>query len=207
MRAAALTRCPRRCNRLGAVVRECRSTSPTPVPTDRASSRVTGPRAEGDAEGQRGPSIGGGRGHREGARGAEGTDDAAAKARGLRFDVSRSSAGVASSVQSAFHFPPQAQYRTGTCWSSTTRFLESGLRRTGPKVALEITRCAGSTSKMRRFVRAQRLADRRRLRIDAFCRLLPETAWCRPGRTGGARRRRPARPLAPGRGCRTWGRG
>jgi bleomycin hydrolase len=76
----------------------------------------------------------------------------------LRFDMS----GIAkpaspSAFQQAWHFPPVAQYLTGTCWSfSTTSFYESELYRlTGQKVKLsEIwTVYWEYVEKMRRFVR------------------------------------------------------
>ncbi len=57
----------------------------------------------------------------------------------LRFDVSGikapDSPGVFTQV---FHFPPVAQYRTGTCWSfSSTSFIESEVfRQTGQKIKL-----------------------------------------------------------------------
>jgi bleomycin hydrolase len=59
--------------------------------------------------------------------------------RELRFDVSGihtpDSLGAFSRV---FHFPPVAQYRTGTCWSfSSTSFIESEVyRQTGRKIKL-----------------------------------------------------------------------
>ncbi len=76
----------------------------------------------------------------------------------LRFDVSRVArpAGPAAFRQ-AFHFPPVAQYLTGTCWSfSTTSFYESEVyRQTGRKVKLsEIwTVYWEYVEKVRRFVR------------------------------------------------------
>ncbi|MBZ5588052.1 MAG: C1 family peptidase [Acidobacteriia bacterium] len=76
----------------------------------------------------------------------------------LRFDLSRvarPSGPVA--FRQAFHFPPVAQYLTGTCWSfSTTSFYESEVYRlTGQKVKLsEIwTVYWEYVEKMRRFVR------------------------------------------------------
>lgn len=57
----------------------------------------------------------------------------------LRFDVSGIRAPDSPGVfQRIFHFPPVAQYRTGTCWSfSSTSFIESEVfRQTGRKVKL-----------------------------------------------------------------------
>ncbi len=85
--------------------------------------------------------------------------EAAAKAATvLRFDVSRiPRPSGPSAFQQAFHFPPVAQYLTGTCWSfSTTSFYESEVYRlTGQKVKLsEIwTVYWEYVEKMRRFVR------------------------------------------------------
>ncbi len=76
----------------------------------------------------------------------------------LRFDMSGivKPAGPAAFKQ-AWHFPPVAQYLTGTCWSfSTTSFYESEIYRlTGRKVKLsEIwTVYWEYVEKMRRFVR------------------------------------------------------
>ncbi|MDD5562101.1 MAG: C1 family peptidase [Thermoanaerobaculaceae bacterium] len=83
-------------------------------------------------------------------------DEKAAKV--LRFDMS----GIAkpaspAAFKQAWHFPPVAQYLTGTCWSfSTTSFYESEVYRlTGRKVKLsEIwTVYWEYVEKMRRFVR------------------------------------------------------
>ncbi|MDZ7262365.1 MAG: peptidase C1 [candidate division KSB1 bacterium] len=57
----------------------------------------------------------------------------------LRFDFTGVQKPASPEVfKSAFHFPPVAQYRTGTCWSfSTTSFLESeAYRLTGQKIKL-----------------------------------------------------------------------
>ena len=76
----------------------------------------------------------------------------------LRFDMS----GIVKpaspeAFRQAFHFPPQAQYLTGTCWSfSTTRFYESEVYRlTGQKIKLSeiYTVYWEYVEKMRRFVR------------------------------------------------------
>ena len=76
----------------------------------------------------------------------------------LRFDLS----GVArpagpAAFKSAFHFPPVAQYLTGTCWSfSTTSFYESEIYRLhGARVKLSeiYTVYWEYVEKMRRFVR------------------------------------------------------
>jgi len=59
--------------------------------------------------------------------------------RELRYDVSRIAAPAAlSDFTTAFHFPPVAQYRTGTCWSfSSTSFIESEVARiTGREIKL-----------------------------------------------------------------------
>lgn len=76
----------------------------------------------------------------------------------LRFDMSHIAKPAGPAVfQQAFHFPPVAQYLTGTCWSfSTTSFYESEVYRlTGQKVKLsEIwTVYWEYVEKMRRFVR------------------------------------------------------
>jgi bleomycin hydrolase len=76
----------------------------------------------------------------------------------LRFDMSRIVKPASPQVfRQAFHFPPQAQYLTGTCWSfSTTSFYESEVYRlTGQKIKLsEIwTVYWEYVEKMRRFVR------------------------------------------------------
>jgi bleomycin hydrolase len=76
----------------------------------------------------------------------------------LRFDMSRiekpSGPGV---FAQAFHFPPVAQYLTGTCWSfSTTSFYESEVYRlSGQKIKLSEmwTVYWEYAEKMRRFVR------------------------------------------------------
>ncbi len=85
--------------------------------------------------------------------------DAAAKSETvLRFDVSRVArpAGPAAFAQ-AFHFPPVAQYLTGTCWDfSTTSMYESEVYRlTGQKIKLSEmwTVYWEYVEKMRRFVR------------------------------------------------------
>ncbi|MGE5236243.1 MAG: peptidase C1 [Acidobacteriota bacterium] len=76
----------------------------------------------------------------------------------LRFDLSKieKPASPAAFTQ-AWHFPPVAQYLTGTCWSfSTTSFYESEVARlTGQKIKLsEIwTVYWEYLEKMRRFVR------------------------------------------------------
>jgi len=57
----------------------------------------------------------------------------------LRFDVSGIKAPDSlGAFTSVFHFPPVAQYRTGTCWSfSSTSFIESEVyRQTGRKIKL-----------------------------------------------------------------------
>ncbi len=59
--------------------------------------------------------------------------------RELRFDVSGIPAPQSpDDFESVFHFPPQAQYATGTCWSfSSTSFIESEVfRQTGQKIKL-----------------------------------------------------------------------
>ena len=76
----------------------------------------------------------------------------------LRFDMSRIAKPESPAVfKQAWHFPPVAQYLTGTCWSfSTTSFYESEIYRlTGQKVKLsEIwTVYWEYVEKMRRFVR------------------------------------------------------
>ncbi len=76
----------------------------------------------------------------------------------LRFDMSRVAKPANPGVfTQAFHFPPVAQYLTGTCWSfSTTSFYESEVYRlTGQKIKLsEIwTAYWEYVEKMRRFVR------------------------------------------------------
>ncbi|OYV98619.1 MAG: hypothetical protein B7Z68_00460 [Acidobacteria bacterium 21-70-11] len=83
-------------------------------------------------------------------------DKAAAKV--LRFDMSGIAKPASPAVfKQAWHFPPVAQYLTGTCWSfSTTSFYESEVYRlTGRKVKLsEIwTVYWEYVEKMRRFVR------------------------------------------------------
>ncbi len=76
----------------------------------------------------------------------------------LRFDLSHVIKPAGPQVfRQAFHFPPVAQYLTGTCWSfSTTSFYESEVHRlTGQKIKLsEIwTVYWEYVEKMRRFVR------------------------------------------------------
>ena len=76
----------------------------------------------------------------------------------LRFDLSHVVRPASPAVfKQAFHFPPVAQYLTGTCWSfSTTSFYESEVYRlTGQKIKLsEIwTVYWEYVEKMRRFVR------------------------------------------------------
>jgi bleomycin hydrolase len=76
----------------------------------------------------------------------------------LRFDMSKIVKPASPAVfKQIFHFPPQAQYLTGTCWSfSTTSFYESEVYRlTGEKIKLsEIwTVYFEYVEKMRRFVR------------------------------------------------------
>jgi len=76
----------------------------------------------------------------------------------LRFDLSHVAKPASPAVfQQAFHFPPVAQYLTGTCWSfSTTSFYESEVYRlTGQKVKLsEIWAVYWEyVEKMRRFIR------------------------------------------------------
>ena len=83
-------------------------------------------------------------------------DEKAAKV--LRFDMSGIAKPTSPAVfKQAWHFPPVAQYLTGTCWSfSTTSFYESEVYRlTGRKVKLsEIwTVYWEYVEKMRRFVR------------------------------------------------------
>lgn len=83
-------------------------------------------------------------------------DEKAAKV--LRFDMSGIAKPASPAVfKQAWHFPPVAQYLTGTCWSfSTTSFYESEVYRlTGRKVKLsEIwTVYWEYVEKMRRFVR------------------------------------------------------
>jgi bleomycin hydrolase len=83
-------------------------------------------------------------------------DEKAAKV--LRFDMSGIAKPASPAVfKQAWHFPPVAQYLTGTCWSfSTTSFYESEIYRlTGRKVKLsEIwTVYWEYVEKMRRFVR------------------------------------------------------
>ena len=76
----------------------------------------------------------------------------------LRFDMSRIEKPASpAAFKPAWHFPPVAQYLTGTCWSfSTTSFYESEIHRlTGREVKLsEIwTVYWEYVEKMRRFVR------------------------------------------------------
>jgi bleomycin hydrolase len=76
----------------------------------------------------------------------------------LRFDMSHIEGPANPGVfKQAFHFPPVAQYLTGTCWSfSTTSFYESEVYRlTGQKIKLpEIwTVYWEYVEKMRRFIR------------------------------------------------------
>lgn len=108
-------------------------------------------------------------------------DEAAAKdEKTLRFDMSKilKPASPAAFGQ-AFHFPPQAQYLTGTCWSfSTTSFLESEVyRRTGQKIKLSEIHTVywEYVEKMRRFVRERGdslIAEGSE--SNAFQRLLPQ---------------------------------
>jgi len=76
----------------------------------------------------------------------------------LRFDMSKVVKPVSiEAFKPAFHFPPQAQFLTGTCWSfSTTSFYESEVYRlTGQKIKLSeiYTVYWEYVEKMRRFVR------------------------------------------------------
>ncbi|MCU0291337.1 MAG: hypothetical protein MUF10_05020 [Thermoanaerobaculaceae bacterium] len=76
----------------------------------------------------------------------------------LRFDMSKVVKPASlDAFKSAFHFPPQAQFLTGTCWSfSTTSFYESEVfRLTGQKIKLSeiYTVYWEYVEKMRRFVR------------------------------------------------------
>lgn len=108
-------------------------------------------------------------------------DEAAAKEeKTLRFDMSRLVKPTSpAAFRSAFHFPPQAQYLTGTCWSfSTTSFLESEVfRLTGQKIKLSemYTVYWEYVAKMRRFVRERGdslIAEGSE--SNAFQRLLPD---------------------------------
>jgi len=184
MRTAALT-----CGALAAAIASVLSSasvaahSPTPVPTDRAvyqpsyqdpvlkeMRKASEARASAADEAT------------EKVREAQkARDDAAAKARRtLRFDMSKVVKPASpAAFKSAFHFPPQAQYRTGTCWSfSTTSFLESEVyRRTGQKIKLSEIHTVywEYVEKMRRFVRERGdslIAEGSE--SNAFCRLLPE---------------------------------
>ncbi len=76
----------------------------------------------------------------------------------LRFDVSKLEKPASpAAFTSAFHFPPVAQYQTGTCWSfSTTSFYESEVfRLTGRRIKLSeiYTVYWEYVEKLRRFVR------------------------------------------------------
>ena len=76
----------------------------------------------------------------------------------LRFDMSKIVKPVSPAVFNApFHFPPVAQYLTGTCWSfSTTSFYESEVARlTGQKIKLSEIHTVywEYVEKMRRYVR------------------------------------------------------
>ncbi len=76
----------------------------------------------------------------------------------LRFDMSKVDKPASPAVfKQAWHFPPVAQYLTGTCWSfSTTSFYESEVYRlTGQKIRLSPmwTVYWEYVEKMRRFVR------------------------------------------------------
>ena len=76
----------------------------------------------------------------------------------LRFDMSKVVKPASpAAFQQAWHFPPVAQYLTGTCWSfSTTSFYESEIHRlTGQEVKLSemYTVYWEYVEKMRRFLR------------------------------------------------------
>ncbi|HPC81764.1 MAG TPA: C1 family peptidase [Thermoanaerobaculaceae bacterium] len=98
----------------------------------------------------------------------------------LRFDMSRIVKPASpAAFKQAFHFPPQAQYLTGTCWSfSTTSFLESEVfRLTGQKIKLSEMYPVywEYVEKMRRFVRERGdspIAEGSE--SNAFTRLLPD---------------------------------
>jgi len=75
----------------------------------------------------------------------------------LRFDLSKVEKPASpAAFTSAFHFPPVAQYQTGTCWSfSTTSFYESEVfRLTGRRIKLSeiYTVYWEYVEKLRRFV-------------------------------------------------------
>lgn len=97
----------------------------------------------------------------------------------LRFDMSQVERPASPAVFGApFHFPPQPQYLTGTCWSfATTSFLESEVYRlTGEKIKLSELHTVywEYVEKMRRFVRERGdsyLAEGSE--SNAFKRLLP----------------------------------
>jgi bleomycin hydrolase len=83
-------------------------------------------------------------------------DDKAATT--LRFDMSQLQKPASPAAFNApFHFPPVAQYLTGTCWSfSTTSFYESEVARlTGQRIKLSEIHTVywEYVEKMRRFVR------------------------------------------------------
>jgi bleomycin hydrolase len=76
----------------------------------------------------------------------------------LRFDMSNLDKPASPAVFNApFHFPPAAQYLTGTCWSfSTTSFYESEIARlSGQRIKLSEIHTVywEYVEKMRRFVR------------------------------------------------------
>ena len=76
----------------------------------------------------------------------------------LRFDMSKVGKPASPAVFNApFHFPPVAQYLTGTCWSfSTTSFYESEVARlSGQRIKLSEIHTVywEYVEKMRRFVR------------------------------------------------------
>lgn len=76
----------------------------------------------------------------------------------LRVDMSKvAKPASVDAFRSAFHFPPRAQFLTGTCWSfSTTSFYESEVYRlTGQRIKLSeiYTVYWEYVEKMRRFVR------------------------------------------------------
>lgn len=76
----------------------------------------------------------------------------------LRFDMSKIERPTSPAVfEAPFHFPPQPQFLTGTCWSfGTTSFLESEVHRlTGERIKLSELHTVywEYVEKMRRFVR------------------------------------------------------
>ena len=124
----------------------------------------------------------------------------------LRFDMSKVVKPASpDAFKPAFHFQPQAQFLTGTCWSfSTTSFYESEVYRlTGQKIKLSeiYTVYWEYVEKMRRFVRERGdslIAEGSE--SNAFQHLWPVygivPAEAYKGVIGG---RWPSRPLAPGR--------